>query len=355
MDKKLEALLTRMKDNRASDLHLTAGSPPHYRIDSELEPADNDVLGAEDVRKLIYSLITEQQRLRFEKELELDLAFSIDNVARFRANIFMQMGKPGCAIRIIPYEILSISDCGLPEDVVKSFCGAQKGLVLVTGATGSGKSTTLAAMVDEVNSRRRSHIITVEDPVEFVHRNKKALIDQRQISSDTRSFHSALKYALRQDPDVILIGELRDLESISQALIIADTSHLVLATLHTSDSVQAINRLVDVFPSHQQAQIRSQLSFVLLGIISQQLIPKKDASGRVLAAEVLVNTPAIRNLIRDSKEHQIYSVIQTSQEQGMCTMNQALADLYAGGVISYEEAVARSGNMEELINLIGGI
>lgn len=353
MDDKLRKILINMVELQASDLHITANAPLHYRVDSDLVNADDKVLTPEESKRITYSLLNEDQIRNFERDLELDFSFSIDKVGRYRANVFQQREHVGCAIRLIPFDIMSIADCGLPEEIVRGFCKAQKGLVLVTGATGSGKSTTLAAMVDEINSNRKCHIVTVEDPVEFVHSNKRAVIDQREIATDTHSFQDALMHSLRQDPDVILIGELRDLESVSQALIIADTGHLVLGTLHTSDSIQSINRMVDIFPAHQQAQIRSQLSYVLLGIVSQQLIPKKDEKGRVLAAEILVNTPAVRNLIRDAKEHQIYSVIQTSQEQGMRTMNQALSELYVGGKISYEQAIARSSDLDELVNIIG--
>jgi twitching motility protein PilT len=297
-------------------------------------------------------LLDEEMTARFENRKELDFSFQLEDVARFRANVFIQRGKIACAIRIIPFNIWSIEECGLPEDVVRGFCQLKKGLVLVTGATGSGKSTTLASMVDEINSSRKSHIVTVEDPIEFVHDNKLSIVDQRQVTEDTPSFNSALTHVLRQDPDVILIGEMRDLETIQSALVIADTGHLVLATLHTSDSIQTINRIIDVFPSHQQKQIRAQLSFVLSGILSQQLIPCADREGRVLAAEILVATPAIRSMIRDAKEAQIYSVLQTSQKAGMRTMNQALSELCALGAITKEEALARTSDPHELMNII---
>lgn len=354
MQKRLEIVLSAMEEKRASDLHISAGAPMHYRIDGRLYPVDETVLTDEEARKVIYSLLREEETLEFEKRKELDLSFEIEGVARFRANVFFQRGRPGCAIRRIPYSIMSIEECGLPVDIVKDFCRADKGLVLITGATGSGKSTTLAAMVDEINSSRDCHIVTVEDPIEFVHENRKSLIDQRQIRRDTDSFSNALKYVLRQDPDVIFIGELRDLDSVMQAMIIADTGHLVLATLHTSDCIQSINRIIDVFPSHQQRQVRTQLSFVLLGIISQQLLPRQDAKGMALASEVLISTPAVRSMIRDGKEHQLYSVLQTSQKIGMRSMNQALYELHGKGMVSYDEAVAKSTDVEELIQLIEG-
>lgn len=353
MREDIKKILTDMKEKRASDLHITAFSPLHYRIDDQLVNIGNKQLSPDEAKDMVYSLLDGPQAERFERELELDFSFEIQGVGRYRVNVFVQRGFVGCAVRMIPLQIMSIGECGLPEDLVKGFCHLPKGLVLVTGATGSGKSTTLAAMIDEINSTRRCHVITVEDPIEFVHKNKKSLIDQRQVYNDTSSFYNALRHVLRQDPDVIMIGELRDLETIQQALIIADTGHLVLGTLHTSDSIQTINRMVDVFPSHQQKQIRFQLSFVLVGIISQQLLPKKDEPGLVLASEILVANPAVRSMIRETKEHQIYSIIQTSQKIGMKTMNQALLELYNDDKITYEEAVSRTANAEELAKLAG--
>jgi len=341
-----------MPEKRASDLHITSNAPIHYRVDGELVQEGEKSLTPEEAKKITFSLIDDAQVRKFEEERELDFSFTIEGVARYRANIFLQRGYVGCAIRLIPFEIMSIAECGLPEEVVKKFCRVPKGLILVTGATGSGKSTTLAAMVDEINDYRKCHIITVEDPLEFVHRNKNALIDQRQVFSDTLSFNQALRHVLRQDPDVILIGEMRDLESIQHALISADTGHLVLATLHTSDAVQTINRMIDVFPAHQQKQIRTQLSFVLLGVLSQQLLPRASGKGMVLASEVLIVTPPVRAMIRDEKVHQIYSTIQTSQRFGMKTMNQSLADLCKENKITREEAISRSMDVEELIKLI---
>ena len=348
----IKKILVNMTEVNASDLHITAGDCMHYRIHDELTPATDKALTADEARDIVYSFLSDDQLVRFEKDNELELSFSIEGVARYRVNVFIQRSQVGCAIRMVPLEIMTIEECGLPGDIARQFCNTQQGLVLVTGPTGSGKSTTLAAMVDEINRTRSCHIVTVEDPIEFVHANNKAIIDQREVYSDTHSFGNALNHVLRQDPDVILIGELRDLDSISNALIIADTGHLVLGTLHTPDVVQTINRLVDVFPPYQQKQIRSQLSFVLIGLLAQQLVPRKDGSGLILAEEILIATPAIRSMIRDSKEHQIYSAIQTSQGIGMRTMNQSLADLYLGGKISYERAMSKSMDVEDLVKLI---
>ena len=353
MRKDIKEALIAMPEKKASDLHISASSPLHYRIDNDLINVSDTVLSSEDAKEAIYSIMNDEQVKKFEEAKELDFSFEIEGVGRYRVNIFYQRGHVGCAIRLIPLHIMTIEECGLPEQVLKKFCAAQKGLVLITGATGSGKSTTLAAMVEEINSTRDCHIVTVEDPIEYIHNNNKSIIDQRQILDDTYSFSNALRHVLRQDPDVILIGELRDLDTIQQALIIADTGHLVLGTLHTSDSTQTINRIVDVFPAHQQRQIRTQLSFVLLGIVSQQLIPKKEGSGRILGTEVLVATPAVRSVIRDAKEYQIYSTIQTSQKFGMRTMNQALAELYTDGMISLDSAMLRSPDVEELSKMIG--
>ena len=348
----MHKLLKILAEKKASDLHITANSTPKIRIDEKLIDVDKTVLTSGDTKNLAYSILTKEQIAAFERDKELDFSFEIVGLSRFRMNIFLQRCNVGIAIRTIPYEIMSFEECGLPIDVAKSFCGKPKGLVLVTGATGMGKSTTLASMVDFINRERDCHIITIEDPIEFVHKNKKAIIDQREIYQDTHSFTSALKHVLRQDPDVILIGEMRDLETIESALIIAETGHLVFATLHTSDSVQTINRIIDVFPAHQQQQIRTQLSFVMLGVLSQQLIPRKDSTGRALATEILVITPAIRSMIREAKIHQIYSSIQTGQKEGMRTMNQALYDLYRNGDITYEAAFSRSTDPEGLSRLL---
>jgi len=353
MREDIKKIMAAMPGNNASDLHIGADTPLHYRIDGSLVPIEGEPLSAEEAKEIIYALLSPEQIKRVEEDKELDFSLAIEGVARYRGNVFIQRGNTGCAIRLIPLRIKGIAECGLPEEVVGKFCKILKGLVLVTGATGSGKSTTLAAMVDEINSSRDCHIVTVEDPIEFVHDNKMSIIDQRQLAEDTHSFRNALIHVLRQDPDVILIGELRDIDTIQQAMIIADTGHLVLGTLHTSDSIQTINRIVDVFPAHQQKQIRAQLSFVLSGIISQQLLPRKEKEGRVLASEILVANPAVRSMIREAKEHQIYSIIQTSQKIGMRTMNQSLAELYKAGAISAEDAMSRSFDVDELSKLLG--
>ncbi len=347
----MNKLLALMVERTASDLHVTAGAPAELRIDEKLTPIDNRVLTAPESKEIIYSMLSDIQKEKFERDLEFDMAFGIRDLGRFRVNVFKQRGSVGCSIRLIPYEIWSFERCGLPTNVVVDLCNRPKGLVLLTGATGSGKSTTLAAMIDWINSRRACHIITIEDPIEFIHSNKKAIVNQREVYSDTHSFAGALKHIFREDPDVILIGEMRDLETIESALVIAETGHLVFATLHTSDCIQTINRIIDVFPAYQQQQVRTQLSFVLIGVLSQQLIPRTRGPGRALATEVLMVTPAVRSLIRESKLHQVYSVIQTSQKDGMKTMNQALYELCQNKVITYEEAAERSTDTEDLYRL----
>ena len=344
----LKALLKSMEKMNASDIHITANSPVQFRIDEKLVPVDDHLLSPEEARDLTYGILNDEQRSKFEKDLELDISYDMSGVSRFRVNVFKQRGCVACAIRCIPFKIRSFEECGLPIEVVTGLCKRPKGLVLVTGATGSGKSTTLASMIEWINYERHCHIVTIEDPIEFVHTNRKAVIDQREVYSDTHSFAESLKHVLRQDPDVILIGEMRDLETIESALIIAETGHLVFATLHTSDSVQTINRIIDVFPAYQQQQIRTQLSFVLVGILSQQLIPRAGGRGRVLATEVLIMNPAVRSLIRESKIHQLYSVIQTSQKEGMKTMNQALYELCQKKFIAEEDALARTTDVEDL-------
>jgi twitching motility protein PilT len=345
-------LLKQMIDRGASDLHITTGSPPRLRIDGKLIPVDHPVLTPADTKNLCYSILTDAQKHRFEENNELDLSFGIKGLSRFRANIFMQRGAVAGAFRTIPFGIKTFHELGLPE-IINELVKKPRGLIVVTGPTGSGKSTTLAAMVDRINEERYDHIITIEDPIEYLHGHKKSLINQREVNADTSSFKAALKYVLRQDPNVVLIGEMRDLETIEAALAVSETGHLTLATLHTNSAVQTINRIIDVFPSHQQEQIRVQLSFVLEGIISQQLIPKKTGQGRVLAVEILIPNPAVRNLIREDKIHQIYSIMQTGQARsGMQTMNQSLLELYTKGLISYEDAVGRSMVPEELITMI---
>ena len=348
----IRTLLKLMVEKDASDLHLTVGVPPQIRVDEKIISTEFDKMTARDTKEQAYSILSKEQIENFEMNKELDLSFSIEGVSRFRVNVYMQRGYVGTAIRAIPFKIMSFEECGLPINVATDFCRKPKGLVLVTGATGSGKSTTLASMISKINAERECHIVTIEDPIEFVHENKKAIIEQRELGSDTFSFPSALKHVLRQDPDVILIGEMRDLETIESALIIAETGHLVFATLHTSDSVQTMNRIISVFPAYQQAQIRVQLSFVLMGVLSQQLIPNASGKGRILATEVMVANPAIRSMIREQKTHQIYSVLQTGQREGMKTMNQALQELHAKGLIAGEEAIARTTDLSDLARLL---
>src|SRR5574340_1590468 len=345
-------LLKIMIEKGASDLHITTGSPPRARIDGKLVPLDHPQLAPAETKALCYSILTDAQKHRFEESSELDLSFGVKGLSRFRGNVFMQRGAVAGAFRTIPFEIKTFKDLGLPE-VMNELVKKPRGLILCTGPTGSGKSTTLAAMIDRINSERYEHIITVEDPIEYLHGHKKCLINQREVNADTSSFKAALKYVLRQDPDVVLIGEMRDLETIEAALTVSETGHLSLATLHTNSAVQTINRIIDVFPPHQQEQIRVQLSFVLEGILAQQLIPKKTGKGRVLAVELLVPNPAIRNLIREDKVHQIYSMMQTGQAKfGMQTMNQSLIELYTRGLLSYEDALGRSSVPDELITML---
>ena len=345
-------LLKMMIEKNASDLHITTGSPPRLRIDGKLVNVDHPPLAPADTKALCYSVLTDAQKHKYEENNELDLSFGVKGLSRFRANVFMQRGAVAGAFRTIPFEIRGFKDLGLPE-IVSELVKKPRGLILVTGPTGSGKSTTLAAMIDRINSERYEHIITVEDPIEYLHPHKRCLINQREVSADTVSFKAALKYVLRQDPDVVLIGEMRDLETIEAALTVSETGHLTLATLHTNSAVQTINRVIDVFPPHQQEQIRVQMSFVLEGIFAQNLIPKKSGQGRVLAVELLVPNPAIRNLIREDKIHQIYSMMQTGQAKfGMQTMNQSLYELYSKGLITYEDAIGRSSVPDELMAMI---
>lgn len=348
----LKEILNLLVEKNASDLHLSVGFPPHIRIDEKLIACEYDPLSNEDVKSLVYSILSEDQKKTLEDNLELDMSFGLGDVARFRVNVFYQRGNIGMAIRALPAHIMSFEECGLPVNVLVDLCKKNKGLVLVTGATGSGKSTTLASMVEFINNDRPVHVVTIEDPIEYLYKGKKAVIDQREVGHDTHSFAEALKHVLRQDPDVILIGEMRDLESIELALNAAETGHLVLATLHTSDSAQTINRIIDVFPQHQQEQVRVQLSFVLNAVLAQQLVPKTEGSGRCLALEILRLTPAVRSLIRDQKVHQIYSVIQTSQKEGMRTMNQSLYELYRTQKISYEDAISRTSEIDDLKRML---
>ena len=347
----MERLLHLVVEKGATDLHLTANLPPYIRVDDRLLPTEYSPMSSEELREVAYSLLSPEKIERFERWKELDFAFSVEGLARFRANYFVQQGCVGVAIRMLPFRIYGFTELGLPVSIVADLCNKPKGLILITGATGSGKTTTLAAMIDYLNTRKESHIITIEDPIEYVHTSKKSIVDQREVGADTQSFAQALKHVLRQDPDVILIGEMRDLETIETAMTVAETGHLVLATLHTSDAAQTVNRIVDVFPAHQQNQVRIQLSMELLGVISQQLIPKASGKGRVLATEVLIANHAVRSLIREQKIHQIYSVIQTGQKEGMRTMNQALYELYLNRSITMDEALARSSDPDDLMRL----
>ncbi len=341
-----------MVDKGGSDLHVTVGSPPQIRIDGELVPIKAPALSGVDCRQLCYSILTDAQRQKFEEELELDLSFGVKSLARFRANIFMQRGAVSAVLRQIPFKILTFEDLGLPPPVA-TLSNKHRGLVLCTGPTGSGKSTTLAAIIDMINAEKHYHILTIEDPIEYLHPHKNSIVNQREVGADTHGFRTALKYVLRQDPDVVLIGELRDLETIEAALSIAETGHLALATLHTNGAIQTINRIVDVFPPHQQDQVRAQLSFVLQGVISQQLIPKATGGGRVLCLEILVMTAAIRNLIREDKLHQVYSQMQVGQAKyGMQTMNQSLYALLQRRLITVDDAMTRSTDVDELKTML---
>ena len=348
----LHQLLKTMIDKGASDLHITTGSAPLLRIDGQIVPLRLPPLTPIDTKQLIYAILTEEQKVAFEKNNELDLSFGVKNLSRFRCNVFMQRGALAAALRAIPFRIMPFDELGLPP-IVAELCSKPRGLVLVTGATGSGKSTTLATMVDKINTENRLHIMTVEDPIEFLHPHKMCLVNQREVGADTASFKIALKYILRQDPDVVLVGEMRDLETIEAALTIAETGHLVFATLHTNSCAQTINRIIDVFPANQQQQIRAQLSFTLQGVISQTLMPRMGQPGRCLAMEIMVPNSAIRNLIREDKIHQIYSQMQVGQDKyGMQTFNQSLYNLFSRRMISMEEAISSSQDPEELKNMI---
>src|SRR5215510_2480618 len=351
-DTTLHQLLKQMVEMGASDLHLTTNSPPMVRVDGKLRPLDLPPLTAVETKQLAYSVLTDTQKHRFEENLELDLSFGVKNLARFRANNFMQRGAVAGVYRQIPYEILGFKELGLPP-VVELLCDKPRGLILVTGPTGSGKTTTQAAMLDKINREKQLHIVTIEDPIEFLHQHKKCLVNQRELHADTHSFSNALRAVLREDPDVVLIGEMRDLETIEAALRIAETGHLTLATLHTNSAMTSINRIIDVFPAHQQSQIRAQLSLVLEGILCQALLPRAEGGGRAMALEIMVPNSAIRNLVREDKVHQIYSMMQTGQSKfGMQTFNQSLATLYHKRLITLETALQRSSNVDELRELI---
>lgn len=344
-------LLKVVVENNASDIHIVAGAPPMIRIDGKLVPIKHDVLKPVETKDLCYSVLTDAQKHKFEENWELDFSFGMENMGRFRGNIFIQRGAVSGAFRLLPFNMRSMKELGLPP-VIKELSRKPRGLILVTGPTGSGKTTTLASIINEINEERKEHIVTIEDPIEYIFSHKSCLVNQREVGSDTKSFNAALKSVLREDPDVVLIGEMRDLESIKIAMTLAETGHLTLATLHTNTAVQTINRVIDVFPPHEQSQIRAQLSFVLQGVICQTLIPK-IGGGRVLALEVMIPNPAIRNLIREDKVHQIYSQQQIGQEKyQMQTLNQSLADLYLRKQITYEDAMSKTQESSELVRLI---
>jgi len=344
----IEDLLQILVDQGGSDLHLSAGSPPKVRVDGHLYDTEYDALAPDATKSIIYSFLTGDQIARFEKALELDLSFGIEGLGRFRVNVFYQRGSVAAVLRMIPSTVKSFEELGLPRAICEQVSALPRGLVLVCGATGSGKSTSLAAMLDFVNETRCDHVLTVEDPIEFLHRNKGCLVNQREIGSDTKNFSHALRSALREDPDVVLVGEMRDIETIEAALTIAETGHLTFGTLHTSDCVQAIGRIVDVFPAHQQQQIRTQLSFTLQAVFCQQLIPSANGRGRTLALEIMMATAAVRALIRDDKAHQLYSIIQTNGKLGMQTMNQALGELVQRQIITYDQALNHSSDLDDL-------
>jgi twitching motility protein PilT len=352
-DVPITELLEIVVDRGASDLHLTSGAPPVVRLKGVLARLENYApLEPDQLQRMIYAILTQKQRERLEQDLELDVSYALPGKGRFRVNVYFQRDALGAAFRMIPFEIKRIEQLGLPQQS-EDFARLPRGLVLVTGPTGSGKSTTLAALIDVINSEREQHIMTVEDPIEFLHKHKKCIVNQREVGHDTLSFASALKHVLRQDPDVILVGEMRDLETIQTALTAAETGHLVFATLHTQDAPQTIDRIIDVFPPFQQQQVRVQLAVTLQGVVTQQLLPTADGMGRVPAAEILVATPAVQNLIREAKVHQIYSTMQAGAKYGMQTMDQGLVAMVRGGRITYEAAVERCHNVEELNRMLG--
>src|SRR5437016_5643435 len=352
MNVTLSDLLKRMLEMAGSDLHITTNSPPQVRVHGHLTPLDMPPMTPAETKQLAYSVLTDAQKHRFEENLELDFSFGMKGLARFRGNCFNQRGAVGAVYRVIPFEIKSFQQLNLPQ-IISRLCDKPRGLILVTGPTGSGKSTTLAAMLDKINTERHDHIITIEDPIEFVHQNKGCLVNQREVHSDTKSFSDALRAALREDPDVVLIGEMRDLETIESALRIAETGHLTFGTLHTNSAASTINRVIDVFPAHQQSQIRAQLSLVLEGVMCQSLLPKIGGQGRACCMEILIPNSAIRNLIREDKIHQIYSSMQSGQDKyGMQTFNQSLATLVFKKDIPLSVATARSSNQDELQEMI---
>jgi twitching motility protein PilT len=349
----LRQMLEEMIERDASDLHITAGERPKLRIDGDITNSRVEhVLTPKDTLQIAYSVLTENQKKRFETEDELDFSFGIQNLARFRGNCFKQRGCVSMVIRQIPFSVKTFEELGLPA-VLAKLAERPRGLVLVTGPTGSGKSTTLAAMIDKINKERRGHIITVEDPIEFIHRHQACIVNQREIGTDTRSFGAALKYALRQDPDVVLVGEMRDLETIAAALTIAETGHLALATLHTNSAAESINRIIDVFPAHQQSQVRAQLAFVLEGVVTQTLLQKASGKGRIMVCEIMIATPAIRALIRDDKVHQIYSAMQAGKKHGMQTLADALYTQYMGREVTLEECLRVTADQNEFLRMVG--
>jgi twitching motility protein PilT len=351
----MRELLELLVKRGGSDLHITAGSPPKIRLHGDLIDTEYEPLNGDDTKSIIYGVLSTEQIARFERELELDMSFGLPGIGRFRTNVFIQRGALGAVLRVVPEKIRTFDDLALPRDLCEQLCALPKGLILVTGSTGSGKSTTLAAMIDFLNTTRQSHIVTIEDPIEFVHKHKKSLVNQREVGPDTLEFKRALRAALRQDPDVIMVGEMRDLDTIEAALNISETGHLTFSTLHTSDACQTVSRVIDVFPAHQQQQIRTQLSSTLAAVFCQQLVTLSNGRGRMLAAEILIATPAVRSLIREDKTHQIYSIIQTSRKLGMRTMNASLSDLYRANQITYDEALARSSDPAELERLIRSV
>jgi len=346
--------MSAMKELNASDLHITVGVSPQYRIFGKMQPADMPALRPEDTREMVYSLLSEEQRRRLERDKELDCSVGIAGESRYRINVFFQRGSVAAAIRRLPYEIPTFEQLGLPGDVLRQLCRKSRGMVLVTGPTGSGKSTTLAAMIDYINTTSRQHVICIEDPIEYLHSHKQGVVNQREVGQDTLEFRFALRHVLRQDPDVVQIGEMRDLETIRAMLTVAETGHLALSTLHTNDTVTSINRIIDVFPHDQQEQARVQLSFVLEAVIAQQLLPSLDEEGLVLAYEIMVVNPAIRNLIRENQIDQIYSHLQMGRGAGMKTMNASLAELVRAGRISEATAWSRCTNIKELASLLDG-
>ena len=346
----IQELLKIAVERKASDLHLTVGRPPQLRIHGFLSLLPGDILTETDTQELAYQILTPEQVVRFEQAKELDTSYGIKGLSRFRVNLFRQRGSVAVAIRMIPFDVPSIQDLGLPA-ILEEFAARPSGLFIVSGPTGSGKSTTLAALLETINAQRECHIISIEDPIEYLHRHRRATINQRELGVDTTSFSEALRHIVREDPDVIMIGEMRDLETMSAALTLAETGHLVLTTLHTSDAVHAIQRIVDVFPPYQQNQIRIQLSLVLVSVTVQQLLPKATGQGRVVACEIMVATPSVGNLIRENQLHQLRTILQTSRKSGMHTMNHSFLELFAKGLVTWEEIARRSTDLEELSNL----